>query len=468
MNRRALDRALDYMGGWLPFLYEREDIPGFAIAVSYKGKVLFNEAYGYANLENKTKLTPQHIFRIASHSKTFTATAIMQLQEQGKLKIDDPIADYIPWLKQHKDKRFQKVTIRQVMSHGAGIIRDGATYDFWQLKQPFPNSEQLKKEILETDLVINNNLKLKYSNYGYSLLGFLIEEVSGKSYNQYVTDNIIKPLGLKNTGPEYTKAIKNRIATGYTRNDFKNKSRLPIANIDTHAMSAATGFYSTGEDICKYFSARLPGSGKLLSDKSKRQMQRIQWRAENIGSKKEEYGLGLEIEHTKKRRLFGHGGGFPGFITKSFYDPKDGLVVTVLTNASATYAPYMAKSIVNLIDFFQNNWQPPENGLDRYEGRFMCSWFITDIIASGSKLLMGFSDSWSVFDNPDELDHVRGDEFKIIKTGSFGSEGEAVKFKLGKNGKADSVKYADVTAIPVKEYVAEMSKQKIIGAEFEL
>lgn len=123
-----------------------------------------NEAYGYADLEKKTKLTPQHIFRIASHSKTFTATALMQLQEQGKLRIDDYVIDYLPWLKGHKDKRWQKITIRQLMSHGAGVIRDGLNADYWQLERPFPAQEELKGEILEADIDIDNNTKLKYSN----------------------------------------------------------------------------------------------------------------------------------------------------------------------------------------------------------------------------------------------------------------------------------------------------------------
>src|SRR3982751_6384330 len=88
----------NYFKSWLSFKFEQSDIPGLAVAVAKDGKVIFNEAFGYANLETKEKLTTNHIFRIASHSKTFTATAIMQLQEQGKLKIDDPLVDYLPWL----------------------------------------------------------------------------------------------------------------------------------------------------------------------------------------------------------------------------------------------------------------------------------------------------------------------------------------------------------------------------------
>jgi D-alanyl-D-alanine carboxypeptidase len=145
-----------YLKDWLRFRYEREDIPGFVVAVSQDGKTLLNESYGYADVEAQVKMTPEHVFRIASHSKTFTATAIMQLQEKGKLKIDDPVSDYLPWLKDHKDKRWLNVTIRQLLSHGAGVIRDGLDSDYWQLYRAFPDSNELKQDILKTALILDN------------------------------------------------------------------------------------------------------------------------------------------------------------------------------------------------------------------------------------------------------------------------------------------------------------------------
>ncbi len=449
------------MKDWLRFLYERGTTPGFVVAVSHKGKVLFNEAYGYSNLERKEKMTTSHIFRIASHSKTFTATAIMQLQEQGKLKVDDYLVDYIPWLKGHKDKRFLKVTIRQVLSHSAGIIRDGADSNYWQLHRQFPATQQLKDEILAADLVIDNNTKLKYSNYGYSLLGSVIENISGKSYNQYVEDNIVKPLGLKSTGPEYSATIKDRIVTGYTRSDYKNKKRLPIAHSDTYAMSAATGFYSIAEDICKYFTAHIVGSEKLLSNESKKEMQRAHWQVENV-SEKEEYALGLDIEHVKNRRMFGHGGGFPGHISKTMCDPKDELIITVLTNGADSQATYMAKSVVKLIDFFQDRWQPPAKDFEKFEGRFMDLWSINDIVVSGNKLFIGFS-GWELFEHPDEAEHMKDNTFKITKTSSFGSPDELIEFKLDKNGHVERIICAGATCLPEKEYIEQTSRQKIIG-----
>src|ERR1039457_945025 len=200
----------------------------------------------------------------------------MLLAEEGKLRIDDCVIDYLPWLKKHSDKRWSKVTIRQLMSHGAGVIRDGLEEDYWQLEQPFPDTKRFQQEIMETKLVIDNNVRLKYSNYGYSLLGFVIEAVSGQPYNDFVTARIVKLLRLKSTGPEYTKSIENRLVTGYSRQEF-NKKRLPIAQINTHSMSPATGFYSTAEDLCAYFTAHMVGSGMLIDDESKKEMQKVQW-----------------------------------------------------------------------------------------------------------------------------------------------------------------------------------------------
>ncbi|MGC1176907.1 MAG: serine hydrolase [Candidatus Saccharimonadales bacterium] len=411
-----------------------------------------------ADIEKKEKLTSEHIFRIASHSKTFTATAIMQLQEQGKLKIDDHVVNYVPWLKDHKDSRFSQITIRQLLSHGAGVIRDGLDSNYWQLGRPFPDAAQFKAEMLAADLVIDNNTKLKYSNYGYSLLGCVIEAVSGVTYHDFVVQYIVKPLGLKNTGPEYAANIKDQIVTGYSRPDLPDKRRLAFVQIDTRAMAAATGFYATSEDICTYFTAQIVGSGKLLSDESKNEMQRMQWQAEYV-AEKQEYGLGLRIDHIKHRYLIGHGGGFPGQITTTLCDPKDQLVVTVLTNCLDSGARKIAQSIISLMDYFQNHWAMPQDKFDRFEGRFMELFSVVDVIASGKKLFAGSSESWQLFDHPDELEHVQDNTFKIVKTNSFASEGELVHFKLDSGGKVKSVMWAGELCLPEKDYLTQIAKR---------
>lgn len=452
MNEKALEKSLGFLKDWLRFMYERDNVPGFVVAVSHKGKVLFNEAYGQANIEENEQLKPDHIFRIASHSKTFTATAILQLQERGKLKLDDPVADYVPWLKQHHDKRFLNVTIRQVLSHGAGMIRDGLDSNYWQLDCPFPSLEQFKQDMLEAKLVIDNNIKLKYSNYGYSLLGCVVEAASGQSYKEFIVGSIIQPLGLRNTGVEYVSGLVGKLVTGYTRADFKGKTRRPIKHINTHAMAAATGFYSTSEDLCAFYSALIIGSKKLLSDESKKEMQKAQWQAENV-YEATEYGLGLEIAHPKKRRTFGHGGGFPGQVTKTICYPENELVVTVLMNCIDGRVGYAAKNIFNLICYFQDNWQTPKKEFVKFEGRYMSLWSIFDVVVLGDKLLVGYSDSWELFDWAEELVRAKDNEFKITKADSFASEGESAQFNLNQNGEVKSVTYAGANCLPEKRYM---------------
>ena len=463
MNKQALDHSLEFIDSWLQFRYDKTEVPGYVVAVSYKGKVLLNKAYGYADLEKKTKLTPQHIFRMASHSKTFTATAIMQLQEESKLRIDDYVVNYLTWLKEHKDQRWQKVTIRQLMSHSAGVIRDGLDSDYWQLERPFPDEKELQKEILEADLIIDANTKLKYSNYGYSLLGLLIETVSGLSYNAYVARNIVRPLKLEATGPEYYEAIKSKLVTGYSRGDI-NKTRLPIAQVDTNAMSAATGFYSTAEDMCRYFTAQFVGSGQLLDDESKKEMQRVQWHVKPGGKDShEDYGLGIEIVFAKKHRTIGHGGGFPGHITKTMADPKDKLVVVVLTNCIDGPASWMAKSIYNIIDYYQTNTPDtrPKHDMKHLEGRYMNLWSITNIVVTGDKVVATYPNTWDTLTEPEELEYIDATTLKVTEAGSFDSEDELVHFNL-KNGKVETVNYNGATMWPEEVWLNKQRGRKIV------
>lgn len=453
MNKKALNHARDFIQSWLQLRYDGGDIPGFVVAIAHKGEIIMNEAYGYADLERKIKMTPQHIFRIASHSKTFTATALMQLQEQGKLRIDDYVVDYLPWLKSHKDTKWQNITIRQLMSHGAGIIRDGLNADYWQLERPFPSQKQLQKEVLEANVVIENNTKHKYSNFGYSVLGMIIESVSGKAYNDYVKDHIVNALGLKNTGPEYTPEISKQIVTGYTRLEA-DKIRIPIEHINTKSMSAATGFYSTSEDLCAYFTAQLIGSGKLLSDESKKEMQRAQWHAITPGqSNHEDYGLGIEIEYLRNRTTFGHGGGFPGHITESLIDPKDELAVVVLTNCLNSPAGMVCKNIFDIIGYFQDNTptKAPRHNMSALEGRYGGLWALIDIIIIGDKVIAAYPDSWQPLSFSERLEYVNDTTLKVVGTGSFNSEGELVHFNF-KNGKVDTVIYNGTTLWPEKAW----------------
>jgi D-alanyl-D-alanine carboxypeptidase len=454
MHRRALDRALAYVDSWLRYRHEGSDIPGYVVAVAHEGKIVLEQGYGEADLAAEAPMTPAHIFRIASHSKTFTATAVLQLAEAGALRLDDLVVDHLSWLGGHRDRRVRRVTIRQLLCHGAGMVRDGTRADFWQLLADFPDVGTLKNEVLESLLVTEPNVALKYSNIGYSLLGLVVEAASGESYEDYVSDRIVGPLGLERTGPDHSDGLEGSLATGYGRADVY-RTRLPIASVGTGAMAPATGFYGSAADLCTYFSAQMVGSKLLLSDDSKREMQRVHWHARGTGPGTQgDYGLGLGLDTVGTRRTFGHGGAYPGHITRTMVDPEEGLVVVVLTNCIDGPAEEMARGIFGIIDYFAEHVPPgrPKEDMLWMQGRYMNLWAVSDIVVTGDRIIRVSPTSWAPLADPERLEAVDAQTLRIADTGSFASAGELVRLQL-RDGEMESLDYAGMTMWPEEAWI---------------
>lgn len=460
MDAKVVSRLIPYLKDWLSFRYEQSDLPGFSVAIAWRGEVIFHAAYGFADLEKEEKLTTDHLFRVASHSKTFAGTALMQLYEQGKFNIDEPVVKHLPWLAAHKDKRMAKITTRQLLSHSAGMIRDGLDADCWQFEKPFPDEEELKRELLKADLIFDCNTTMKYSNYGYGLLGLVVEAVSGQSFRQYAQEHIIAKLNLQNTGPEYVDSIASRLVTGYTRVEGK-LGRLPLTGkIDTAALSAATGFYSTAADLATYFSAHFVGSGKLLSDESKKEMQRTQWPV-TLSAFNQEYGLGLQIDYVGKRRVIGHAGGFPGMATRSLAHAQAGLAVSVLTNCIDADPTAIARAIYDYIDFFEGACaKDPDkyDALAKFEGRFISLFRTMDVLCDGDKLIGISPSSWQPFADVEELIAEDGETLRMNRANGFSFAGEILRYKFDGKGKVEMVNLGGFSLYPPAEHVKRLSR----------
>src|SRR3989338_4832286 len=178
----SLSRFLDI---WIPQRMNYEHIPGLSVGVMLDGKLVVQKGYGFADVEKRIKADSDTNYRIASISKMFTTVAILQLTEQKKLYLDDPINSYIPWVKAKKEKRdAHEITIRQILSHTSGLWRDGKVNSF--VTDKFPKARELQESFSAEALTFPTLQQFKYSNFAFAVMSELIERVSGEAYTKYI------------------------------------------------------------------------------------------------------------------------------------------------------------------------------------------------------------------------------------------------------------------------------------------
>ena len=290
-----------------------------AILVARDGQPIVSRGYGLANVELDVANTPKTVFRLASLTKQFTAASIMMLQERGKLNVSDPFCKYLT----DCPAAWQSITIRQLLTMTSGISGPSGL-EFGPLRGlPVPWDQWLeatKKKPLD----FAPGSEFRYSNPGYTLLGFIIEKLSGKTYGEFLDENIFTPLGMKQTGYENPlRIIKNR-ATGY-----RQLPGDPIANIpyaEMVGLYAAGGIYSTTEDLLLWDQALY--NEKLLSRNSIDEMYTPD--KEMLPGKAYAYGFWTSKKHG--RQEIAHGGNLAGFITYIARYPSDRVTVIVLSN----------------------------------------------------------------------------------------------------------------------------------------
>ena len=462
-----LAEVLRYYDSWLGFNQRYQRIPGVQAAVYAGDRVAFSAAYGLADVEQEVALTEQHLFRIASHSKTFTATAVLQLVEQGRLRLDDKAAMHVTEI---VGTPVGELTVRDLLSHAGGVTRDSEEADFWQLASDFPDREQLLAVLRDAgSAVIPGNDRFKYSNIGYGLLGLVVEAAAGTSYNEYVQTAIVGKLGLSGLGPELDPRRSNEYAVGYSSLAYAAQ-RVPIDHVDTRALASATGFYGNARDLVTYFSAHLLGDDRLLTDASKRLMQHPLWQTgEEEGPR---YGLGLQVSKVAKRDVFGHAGGYPGHITKSFVDGERRIAVAVLTNAIDGAATQLAEALLKLVDLAEQSLTPPHHpgqvqslttpqgsedravgDLARFTGRFANLWGVMDVVQLGGRLYSLDPTAPDPTAEPQTL-VVDGDSSLRVTGGSgYGAYGERYRYTFADDGQVESVRGASgLLAHPLERF----------------
>ena len=430
-----LSAAVDYLPRWLEHQMRVTEQPGCAIAVAHKGKLVFEAAFGHADLSRGIALTPRHRFRVASHSKTFTAAALMKLREMRKLQLDDPVGKHVNGLRAD----VASLTLAQLASHSAGLVRDGVDARQWSLQRPFLDEKALREGLAQPP-TLTANTRFKYSNHGYGLLGLVIEQITGEPYVDWIAREIVAAAGLEETTPD-ARALPARakLTAAHSAKHPLGKRVAIDVGMSTHALAAATGFVSTAADLARFYASLAPDARKsVLSAASRREMCRRQWRSEHDSTARW-YGLGLIAGTTGAWDHVGHSGGFPGVITRTACVTAQQLAVSVLTNAADGLSHQWLEGALNILQAFEKHGAPSRRTA-RWSGRFWNLWGAFDLLPmAGARVLIANPGLANPMLDASQIEVTATDRGHVALGGGFAHHGEPVRIERDARGRATSL-----------------------------
>lgn len=294
--------------------------PGATVLVAQNGSIIYHKAFGMADLEMNIPMQPDHIFKIGSVTKQFTAVAILQLMEQGKLSLQDEITKFIPDYPTHG----HKITIEHLLTHTSGIQSYTAMKDFLGRMRldiaPQDMIDYFKNEPMKFD----PGTSYAYNNSGYFLLGFIIEKVSGKTYGEYIDENFFVPLGMTNSYYGDNKRIIKNQLNGYTMGEqgFENAPLLSMTQ-----PYAAGSILSTVGDLFKWHQAL--HAGRIISKAS---LNKALTSYRLVSGEETNYGYGWRLGFIQESPTIEHGGGINGAQTMAIYLPNEDVFVAIFSN----------------------------------------------------------------------------------------------------------------------------------------
>ena len=310
-----------------------------SILIAKDGKVLISKGYGMANFEHVVPNKPQTKFRLGSITKQFTATAIMQLQEKGLLNVNDQVKKYLP-----DYPNGDKFTIHHLLTHTSGVTSFTGFPEYEEMMVNHLSPEEIIATFKDKPLEFAPGSQYKYSNSGYFLLGYLVEKISGKPYDEYLQENIFGPLGMKDSGYDHNHLVQMNRATGYAldKGELVNSSY-----IDMNIPHGAGALFSTVEDLYKWDRALC--SEQILSKVSLEKM---------FTTFKSNYGYGWSINQQFGHKRISHGGGINGFVTNISRFTEDDSLIVVLSNLENSHMRKINRDLAAIL--FEEPYELPE------------------------------------------------------------------------------------------------------------
>jgi CubicO group peptidase (beta-lactamase class C family) len=448
-----LRAAIDYVPAWIELQLRMSGQPGCVVAIASKDRIVLEQAFGVADLSTGEKLTPRHRFRIASHSKSFTAAGVMKLRERGKLKLDDPIGDYVAKL----HSNIARATIGQVLSHSAGFTRDGRDCGQFDGRRPYLTAGEVLAD-LAAGPTIEPNSRFKYSNHGFALLGLMIESIAKEPFKDWIKREIVDVVGLKETTPDMPIPKGAPFARGHSAKLLLGERVIFPGDYSENAIAPAGGFVATASDLCRYFAQLSPRAERsVLTASSRREMTRRHWRNAHTAAE-EYYGLGIISGAVKGWDWFGHGGGLPGYISRTAVVPEQDLTITIVTNDSNGWAGPWVDGAIHILQAFSRHG-PPTRRVRDWTGRWWGLGGPDDFLPLGNKVLIANPQAWNPFLNATEIEVTGRDKARVSLDNGYGNQGEAIERRPNKAGKVTEIIYAGYKLLPEEALAREVRKR---------
>ena len=425
---------------WLDAQKDYEKLPGISASVVEDQEIIWKGAFGLANPEENLETTPSTLCSICSISKLFTAVAIMKLYDEGKLRLDDQVSELLP----HYDLKQQypesgPITVRSLLTHSSGLPRETAQPYWTGPDFPFPTREEIDEKLASQQTLYPASTYFQYSNLGLTLLGEIVEQVSGMPYETYVKDEILNPLGILDTRPEMPEDLYgNQLAIGYSALNREGK-RQKVNFFQARGITPAAGFTSNVEDLGRFASwqFRLRDSTlvEVLKPSTLKYMQSVHWTDPNW---KLTWGLGFVVRKGPDGNTWvGHGGSCPGYRSSFQLDLKNKRGYAVMINSSGTNPGKYINGIHGILGKVKDSEKEEKSksvDLKQYTGYYnSMPWASEEYIGTwGGKLVILDLPA----DNPARamtlFKHIEGDTFQRIRDDE--ELGETLVFERDENG----------------------------------
>ena len=380
LSQSEVGSKIDLFTAWIDAQMARDGQPGLSVGIVHDQELIWASGFGYANVSREVPATSATSFRIGSITKLFTNTAVLQLRDDGKLRLDDPITKHLPWFAiRNSYPDAPPITIHHLLTHTSGLPREAA-FSYWA-EDSFPSLEQLKETLPQQEAILPAGSESKYSNLAVSLAGEIVAVVSGEDYADYVQRSILDPLGMNNTCVRTPDPPHPQLATGYGRR-MPDNSRVITPLIDCQCITPAGNITSTVEDLARFVMLQFrdgpAGGQQILRGNTLREMQRVHCLDHDSQGG---WGLGFRIMQSKGKTYVGHGGELKGFTADLRVCPADKTAVIVLANANdGNSRKYLDKGFQWVIPELLKTAMPepkvsgPDPAWQQYVGKYRDFW----------------------------------------------------------------------------------------------